>query len=316
MTDRLRRDPLTGSDTLYVPERARRPTDRNRPENTCPFCPGNEALLREILWEMPASDGRPWAARAVPNRFPLVRPGASDEASPEIGRHEVIIETPRHDGDPARLSGSEMTEIAAAYRHRARAMAADHETVILFRNRGERGGASLVHPHAQIVGLNAVPSTIGERLERQRRHFEATGRCMICDFVAEEIAGGKRLIARSGGFIAFVPAAATVPFEILIAPEKHLPAFHAMPDADTDSFAAILHDVLKRLADRACDPDYSFAIADSRHAPEQSGWHHWHLRLRPATATPGGFELGTGLFVNSSSAERDAAVLREDSTVR
>lgn len=209
-----------------------------------------------------------------------------------------------------------MVEIAAAYRHRARAMAADHGTVILFRNRGERGGASLVHPHAQIVGLDAVPRAIGERLERQRRHFEATGRCMICDFVADETAGEKRLVARSGGFIAFVPAAATVPFEILIAPEKHLPAFHTLSDEDTDSFAAILHDVLRRLAARAGDPDYSFAITDSRHAPEQSGWHHWHVRLRPATATPGGFELGTGLFVNSSSAERDAAVLREDPTVR
>lgn len=311
MAERARRDPLTGAVTLHVPERARRPSNRGPHQGACPFCPGNETLLPEVLFEKPATDARPWATRTVPNKFPLVRPAEAGEArSLATGRHEVIIESPIHDRDVAAMTPSETADVVATYRERAAVHWGQHRTLVLFRNRGPRGGASQNHPHAQIVAMDAVPPAVAQRVERQRRHFEDTGRCLVCDLAAAEIAFGRRIVARRGGVMAFVPETAAGPFEVLVTPEAHRPAFAATTDDDLAGFAAVLHIVLANLARYAGDPDYSFAVADIRHNSDQSAWHHWHLRLRPVMTTPAGFELGTGLAVNGSDAEEDAALLR------
>ncbi|NIP61051.1 MAG: hypothetical protein GWM92_21560, partial [Gemmatimonadetes bacterium] len=179
----LRQDLLTGRWVVLAPSRGDRPvegsadTDGERPpplDPECPFCPGNENELPSILWERPGPEPHGWSCRAVPNRYPAFRedpPGAEPPASeglherppgsgpprpvsvPAVGRQEVIIESPRHDRDPGRMSSDEATTMLAAYRERLRATAVEAPDLhpLLFRNHGRTAGASLRHPHAQLV---------------------------------------------------------------------------------------------------------------------------------------------------------------------
>ena len=122
------------------------------------------------------------------------------------------------------------------------------------------------------------------------------------------------MIADEGGFIAFVPYAAEVPFEIWIVPQRHRAAFGGLGEIECAGFAAILDQVLRLYRDRLGDPPYNFVIIGATHGNQDLDDFHWYLRLCPRSTIPGGLEMGTGLCVNPSLPKRDAALLRGDST--
>lgn len=298
-------DPLFGIEILYAAERGHRPWNVARRD--CPFCPGNERLLPEVLYERPAADGRPWATRSAPNKYPLVRPSAEDAPS---GEHEVIIETPEHDRDLPVMSDGEMRDVAETYCARFRALAERHRAVVLFRNGGALAGRSLPHPHAQIVGLDRIPASLAAMADRLLAHHGRTERCLVCDLVAKELRSGERLVAEEERFVSWVPEAASTPYEMWITPRRHAPDFGTMDPGEVGEFSLMLRDMLARLGRCLDDPAYNFSVAGRSSDQDGSEAFHWIMRLRPKATMPGGFELATGMAVNPSLPERDAAALR------
>lgn len=317
----LRRNRLTGGWTVFAPDRARRPHDGGaavpdfpRPlpahDPDCPFCPGNEARLPDLLYQQDRATPPGWQVRAVSNLYPIVDDHAGRNGETLTGRHELIIEHPRHDADLADLDAAEMTAVLAGWRRRMAALWEDPATmaVVLFRNRGLGAGASLAHPHTQILSLAAVPPAV-QRLERRADRYRARhGGCLACAVLAEERAG-PRLITAAPGFAAFVPFAAQVPFECWIMPERHEIAFHAITAAETGALAGLLGEVVRRLKTRAGDPQFNLVLHTPSRAADPAA-AHWWLRLLPRRGTTGGFELGAGIEINSSLPEADAARLR------
>jgi len=266
-----------------------------------------------------AEDGS-WTVRAVPNRYPaLTRAGNGLRQAVGLyrimegfGAHEVIIETPRHDRQPSRMSPVEMEAVVAAYLHRHRALESvpGIRAVILFRNHGPAAGTSLVHPHSQVIATGIVPGHIRRRDDSARAYFDDWGRCLFCDMLEQERRDRTRMVAENGLFAAFVPFAAGVPFEIWILPKAHRSCFSGMDESDGSSLAVVLRDVLGRL-ERACgDPDYNYVIHSACGGGEEA-YLHWHLQLKPRLVTPAGFEMGSGIQINPSIPEEDAARLRE-----
>jgi UDPglucose--hexose-1-phosphate uridylyltransferase len=324
----LRYNLITGEWVIVAEERARRPEDFARAKQqraprehspTCPFCPGNEANTPGTTLSLPA-DG-PWLVRSVPNRYPALSPdggaercGAGYHQMVEgTGRHEVIIESPAHGSSLALLPVEHVALVLEAYRERTRAFYADPriEHVIIFRNHGAGAGTSLEHPHSQVVGTPVVPGQVRTRLEEALRFFGDSGRCVFCHCLEEELTDASRIVAANPGFVAFVPFAALSPFHLWIFPRRHLAYFGDVEDGELAELAAILKETLLRLRGLLGDPDFNLVVRSVSPSEHLVRYFHWYVSIVPRLSNAAGFELGTGMFINTVQPEASARQLRE-----
>ena len=324
-----RRDPTSERWVIIAPGRSRRGHSALQAaafepppsfDPNCPFCPGNEAKLPAILHEEHGSVAPFWRVRVVPNKFPIVGPG-DQPAGPQTGLyrecpahglHEVIIESPRHDQNLDTMTLEDRASVIAMYRNRCRGLLAapDIRSVILFRNRGRAAGASLRHPHAQVIALPDVPPLVQARQDVMLRHYQQMGRCLLCEIVAVERDAGTRVVFENESFLVAVPFAASEPFEMWLMPKAHQASFAAMPDGNIRRLTEALGEALGRLDRVAAMPDYNFMLDAQAWDGTGPPHLHWRLRISPSLATPAGFELSTGIAVNPSLPEEDAAALR------
>lgn len=300
----VRRDPVSGREVVFAPLRGDRPHAHSvgaaalHDAEPCPFCPGNEAMLPDILWQR--DEGGAWLSRATTNRYPIV--------SPPTGHHEVIIETPRHSLPAGGTTADNWNDVLFAYGARFQALSPHWRHLSLFRNAGTHAGGSLAHPHSQLIALAHTPARIAARRRRLREAFRKTGSCVLCDAVASGAESNARVVTRSGEYVAIVPEIAEVAFEVWIVPVVHSSRFLLADDGDRRSLACILDDVMRRLNTVLGDFDYNMLLMGAM--PRPRPYLHWYLRVRPRPEAAGGFELSTGMAVNPSLPDRDAAMLR------
>lgn len=326
----IRQDVTTGEWVVIAPERGKRPHEWRRDSRpsefspsidaTCPFCPGNEGLLPDILVETQANNSFGWGTRVVPNKFPAFSSGASQNdrtrgiyiACSSDGQHEVIVETPDHNADLAIMSDADVTRVISTYRERFATLLSQSrfKHVVLFRNHGSAAGASLSHPHSQLIALG-VGSPRHRLMDKWAHdHFQSTGLCIFCEMLEFERKEISRVVSENSEFIAIVPFAAISPFELWLVPKGHQPSFSELSPKEEVALAEILKQLLKAYRTLLGDPPYSFVIesglVDNLAAPHR----HWRLRMVPTLVKRGGFELGTNLPINPSAPEDDAAALR------
>ncbi len=184
------------------------------------------------------------------------------------------------------------------------------EHVVVFKNHGSAAGSSLEHPHSQIVGLPVVPSPVRGRMGVAMSYFHKHQRCVFCDMLKSELEDGDRIIESNEHFIAFVPYAAYSPFSVWLFPRRHQHCFGKISDEEIPALAALLQDVLERLYDCLGDPDYNLVVRSAAPPGPGSNFFHWYIAVVPRLAKMAGFEMGTGMFINGSAPEADAACLR------
>lgn len=326
----IRQNKATKQWVIYAPARRKRPQDfqerhnerKNLPvlDKECPFCPGNEHMLSEILMEMPQRFQNSWQTRVILNKFPaLTNDGDTSRFSqglylvmPGYGQHEVIIETPEHNRDIAQLSITEVGMIIETYHQRYVNLMQAHENMmtLIFRNRGTQAGASLNHPHSQVIMTGIVPHAVRWREEEAQRYFDEWGRCVYCDILAFEMQDRQRVILENQSFVAFIPFAAEVPFEVWIMPKRHQADFGQISNEEKPDLARSLHDILARLYTKLHDPDYNYVINTAARYKAYEPQLHWYLQIWPRLTTQSGFELGSGMTINPSIPEEDANFLR------
>jgi len=322
----LRQDPMTKDWVVIAPVRQKRPHSRKVPPNNqsatpdhaCPFCLGNEALTPPEVYRDTDTEGS-WLVRVVPNKFAALWPSTSAtrkdgffRRAPGLGYHEVIIETPNHAEDISEMSPDHIARVLLAYRERYRKLSEDSRVgfVVIFRNHGERAGTSLVHPHSQLVATTVVPALIRRKHEIAERYFDDTGRCVYCDVRDAEIADGSRLVEDTELFAVFAPFASRSPFEMWIVPHAMRPSFALATDDELDGLARSLRRCLRRL--RACcgDVDYNYVIHSCPRKDEDEEYYLWHLQIVPRLSEPAGFEIGSGMYINTVAPELAAQQLR------
>lgn len=329
MKSQFRQNKITGEWVIFAPSRRRRPMDFVRevsqidpPEYDpdCPFCPGNEEELARVVFETRDSETRIWASRAVQNKFPaLTRDGDSSRFSQGIylkgngyGSHLVILESPRHNVQLGSMSRKEINTVVETYHHCYCSLADDPGVmmVMLFKNFGRSAGASLYHPHSQIVASSVVPRYIRQREREEQRYFDEMGRCAMCDVLEFEIKQDKRLVFQNQGFGVFVPFAAEVPFELWVVPKRHSADFKDITQVEKADFAGCLEWIMAALRTRLGNPDYNFAINSCTRYKSEEPQLHWYLRVVPRLTTRAGFEIGSGMCINPSLPETDADFLK------
>lgn len=337
----LRHDPVQRRWVIIASDRGRRPSDYAgggvppAAAAPCAFCPGHEGSTPPEIAEARRGAGTPgapgWTIRVVPNKFPALDGDGAPEIAGEglyarmdgAGAHEVIIESPDHAADLSGMPEPALAELLLVYRERLRALLASklHKYVLIFRNHGEAAGASMAHPHTQIIATPVTPLQVAGELDSSRSHYERTGRCLFCEVIDQEIRDGRRILAVDGDFVAFAPYASRFPYEAHIYPRKHSHSFAKEGDATVARLASTLGGVLKRLRDALGDPPYNFVFHTAPNKEREAGrpgyWetleqdYHWHVEVLPRLTPIAGFEWGTGLHINPMSPESAALTLRE-----
>ena len=85
-----------------------------------------------------------------------------------IGAHEVIIESPEHTARLATLHRQAASRTFSwAFRDRMLDLKKDRRFryILIFKNHGEAAGASLEHPHSQLIALPIVPKRVQEEVD-------------------------------------------------------------------------------------------------------------------------------------------------------
>lgn len=330
-TPETRRDRITKQWVAFAPTRSDRPhrtgspetsdepTASDRPVEGCPFCPGHEEMLPSVLREYDG-DGL-WRTRVVPNKFPALTsdaPAAGPsadlyEARPSRGQQDVIIDTPSHHRSPAHFSPDQMDALLRTYQERYCHLREDDEDLlpILFRNHGARAGASIDHPHSQLIALSFAPPLMQREETAARARYDEMGTCPYCAMIETELTENARLVRVTDTFVAFVPYAAREPYEIWILPRRHNPEFGRLTETERHALGPLLQDLLWRLYTCLDDPDYNYFIRTALQYQSEAPHLHWSLRIRPRQSVEAGFEQCTDVRVNPSIPERDAAVLRD-----
>jgi len=331
----LRRDPLTGDWVIFSESRQHRPEDfepsrlREDPIENCPFEPGREDRTpSEVDADRPADgDTSDWYVRVVPNKFPALsepgRPARPLRDDPEVreghGAHEVVIETPHHDAEWHRQSPRQMQRILNVYARRLQQLRKlpSVRLIQLFKNRGGRAGATLSHPHAQILTLPVIPSRVRRRLTGAKRHHERAGRCYWCDRLERETREGTRLVARNDSFVAWCPRASRSPYQTRVAPRRHDHRFSGLTATQRRDLGELLLDLADRLENVLRSPPYNVLLHT---APEPDGedalleriseTFHWHLEMVPRVSRMAGLELATDTHLNHTPPETAAEHLR------
>jgi UDPglucose--hexose-1-phosphate uridylyltransferase len=323
----LRKDPITREWICIATGRSARPSlfakteDTFAPRSTpCPFCPGNEKSNPEDLLSYPprhAGDVRTWSVRVIPNKYPAlsgtdiprVQKDGIFERMPAVGSHEVVIETPDHGPSLSRLDVAQVELVLRAYRDRYLALREDKRVkyILIFRNHGKVAGASLEHAHSQIIGVPVVPERAWVKIKGVQLYEEYYGRCVYCDLIEQEMRAGERIVAQNASFIAFAPYASRRPFETWIVPLDRGAHFTCIQPSQMGDLAAILKETLLRLDVCLGDPPYNYLLLST----DLSDQFHWHLEILPRLNIAAGFELGSGMFINTVAPEHAAACLRE-----
>ena len=203
----LRRDPVLGRWVIIATERGKRPSDFNQESEgakgnpaSCPFCPGNEEMTPPEVGAVRPPGSQPdsagWKLRVMPNKFPALRiegqlgrqgVGLYDKMN-GVGAHEVVVENPNHFNDLDQRELEENFLVYKAYRERIVDLSRDErfEYVLVFRNFGSRAGASLTHPHSQIIATPIIPKRVIEELQGTQQHYRFKKRCLFCDIIDQE----------------------------------------------------------------------------------------------------------------------------------
>jgi UDPglucose--hexose-1-phosphate uridylyltransferase len=303
----MRHDALTDRLVIVAAERAARPeTFRRTVEPVpahppdCPFCPGHEHETPPEVFRLGGGEANEpgWTLRVVPNLYPIVGGAVA-------GAHEVVVLSTAHDRSLGALTLDAATDVLRTLRDRsAFHLAAGLAHVVPFVNHGKPAGASIEHPHAQLVALDFVPPAVNDDLAR----FERSGRDLVADSLST--ARGSEYAVIDGPAPAWCTPGASEPFEVLVAHRSTRARFDEATDAEIAVVARSTHEVLGRIASLLGDAPYNLVIHTAPPAPRPG--YHWYVRITPRLTVTAGFERGTGLFVNIVPPELAATALRDE----
>lgn len=350
----LRQDPLTGRWVIIASGRQGRPNEypllqrrATAAAGRCPFCPGHEAdTTPEVL-----AIGRPasapanapgWRLRAFANLFPAVEPAAASAApEPDLGsdgaelfpgcagtgRHEVVVYASEHDANLGTISRAEMITLLEVVQQRIASFRVEPGVrfVAPFCNHGPEAGATLTHPHLQIIGTPRLPLLTVEKSLRQAAWRRERGACLLCDLAAAERRDGARLVAADEHWTAVTPWASRFPWEVQLLPVRHGTSPLEGGRAAIASLAAMLGGIVRglQLAHGDLSLNVVFHLAPVPDAGGRFGdpaldglgpraldcWHG-HIEVLPRLSRLAGFEAGTGYAINAVDPEWAAERLR------
>jgi UDPglucose--hexose-1-phosphate uridylyltransferase len=190
--------------------------------------------------------------------------------------------------------------------------------ILIFKNEGRQAGASLSHPHSQLIATPITPKRVKEELIGAKDYFNYKDRCVFCDIIREEISQEIRVIYENRSFVSFCPFASRFPFEIWVMPKRHSPDFYSIDHEELLLLSDAVIGVMQKLAIALNNPQYNFVLHTGPVRWARMGYwvtldvdYHWHIEIMPKLTHVAGFEWGTGFYINPTIPEEAAKFLRE-----
>lgn len=324
----LRRDLVSGDWVTIATGRAKRPHEFlekkrrvfKQSKRVCPF----ENLFKNALLvfakDRNHSPGE-WFVQVVPNKYPAFVAGVCGvshmigpyEWIEGVGFHEVVI-TRDHERSIARMNDREVELILRAYQDRYLVMKnnACVKYISIFHNHGREAGATLFHPHSQIIAIPVLPPDVYRSIKGSAKYYHRHNSCVHCVIIRYELKKKERIIYENEYFIALAPFASKTAFEVRIFPKEHHAHFESVPPKPLLFLANALRVTLAKLYRGLKNPDYNFFIHTAPTDKEKEFRHyHWHIEILPKTAIWAGFEIGTGIEISAISPEAAAKFLRK-----
>ncbi|MDT7688874.1 MAG: UDPglucose--hexose-phosphate uridylyltransferase [Acidobacteriota bacterium] len=292
------------------------------PADFCPLCPtrpgGFPTEVPEETYDIVVFENRFPSLESDPPE-PAVEGTELYPVRPGRGVCEVVLYSPRHTSTLAGEPVEQIHKLVRVWTDRFRELGALPfvDYVFEFENKGEAIGVTLHHPHGQVYAYPFTPPRVARELEQSLAHRAKTGRCLLCDIVAEERGDGRRIIAANSSFVAYIPFFARYPYELHIASARHLQALTDMDDDEQHDLAGILKAVLVAF-DKLFDLSFPYMMVLHQRPTDGANYDHYHFHiefyppLRTATKIKylAGSETGAGVFINDTLAEEKAAELR------
>lgn len=334
----LRFDPVNCDWVVIAEGRNKRPEDfvlekkavAENGDRDCPFCQIEKTIKPILVFshnqkmaldEKTAQVPADWTTIVIPNKFPAFWPAkkivAQTEASfyrriSAVGFHEVVV-MKNHELSLAQLSLSEIKELVDVYQERFWALSKEKliNYISVFHNHGQSAGASLNHPHSQIIATSLVDSDLQKPFFNAAKFFQERKTCLFCLMNQKESKLKKRIVLANKDFLAVCPFAPKSNFEVVISPKQHSPYFEAITEEEKNSLAEIFKIVMTKIHHGLANPDYNFYLHT---APCDGGdypFYHWHWTIRPKTSVAAGFEIGTRMEIITIAPEKAAAYLRK-----
>jgi len=309
----LRYDILTGNTVIISEIRSKRPFDININRNdlsNCPFCPGNEENTPPHLF----SKGTPWTIRVVPNKYPALTNQFSKNqvglfSSENItGSHYVIIDSDKHYNYLHCMEIEDIVSLLCTYSWVMEELYKADATkyVQIFKNYKKEGGSSLEHTHSQAASLSFIPAQIQTQLNNAENFHNENHTCVFCEIIEKEKRDNARIILESDDYIAFAPYASLLPYEFSIYPKSHSSNFSSLTNAEYLGLSIVLKQLLSKLYINLNNPAYNLYINSIN---TESNFFHWSIRIVPRVSIQAGFELSTGIMLNSISPEKTKSIL-------
>ncbi|MEK7624513.1 MAG: galactose-1-phosphate uridylyltransferase [Patescibacteria group bacterium] len=334
----LRFDLASGDWVVIATGRAKRPESFKKEkrekaevlENQCPFCDlknqetptlvfsGNKKINFKTGDKIPEN----WTTVVIPNKYPAFNSGESLDKRVEgnlyqtinaLGFHEVVI-TRNHEKQLARLSIKEIKEVISVYQERYLNLKGKKfvNHISIFHNHGREAGASVEHPHSQIITTPLVDVDSKKSLLNSKEYQKANKKCIYCRMNDWERKVGKRVVFENKYFLVICPFASKTAFEMIISPKKHLTYFEKITEKEKEHLAEAFKVALNTLYKALNDPAYNFYLHT---APSNDNgnhdYYHWHFTILPKTAIPAGFEIGTMMEISTIEPEKAAEYLRK-----
>jgi UDPglucose--hexose-1-phosphate uridylyltransferase len=297
------------------------------PKSTCPFC-HIETQKKPTLFfsegkKLSFSMGIPknWTTIVIPNKYPAVFPclelkekieGKLYKKMSAVGFHEIVV-TRDHEKQIAQFSSAQIKELIDVYQERYLSLMKEKfvNYISIFHNHGIEAGASLSHPHSQIITTPLIDSDLIRAILNSKRYLKTQKRCVYCDMNKWEMKKKERIVFENKDFLVLCPFASKSAFQMIISPKKHLPYFEKITEKEKWYLAEAFKIVFGKLYKTLDDPAYNFYLHTAPCDGRKYDYYHWHWTILPKTSTWAGFEAGTRMEISTIEPEKAAAILRK-----
>jgi len=296
------------------------------PQAKCPFCKMENRERPALIFNKGkkitgTKIPKEWTTIIIPNKYPAFIPYPKLEERKEgefyqkmnaAGFHEIVV-TRDHKKSLGQFKVEEVKELMDAYQQRYLDLMDRNfvNYISIFHNHGEEAGASISHPHSQIITTPLIDVDLKRALLSSERYYKKSKKCIYCQMNNWEEKTKKRIVFENKDFLVICPFASRSAFQVIVSPKKHLSYFERVTEEEKWQLAEAFQTALSKLYKGLGDPAYNFYLHTASCDGKDYPYYHWHWTILPKTATWAGFELGARMEISTIEPEKAAAYLRE-----
>jgi len=297
------------------------------PKEKCPFCQIDTQETPTIVFscgeEISLGQGIPrnWTTVSIPNKFPAFIPypelerrreGPFYEKMNAAGFHEVVV-TRNHCKALGQFKIEQVKEVFDVYQKRYLGLMNKNfvNHISIFHNHGPEAGASISHPHSQIITTPLIDIDLRKALSNSEKYHKENKTCIYCEMNKWELRVKKRIVFENKYFLALCPFASKSAFQIIVSPKAHLSYFEKITEEEKWDLAEAFQKSLSKLYKGLSDPSYNFYLHTAPCDGKEHPHYHWHWTILPKTSTWAGFEIGTRMEISTIEPEKAAEYLRK-----